>query len=138
MELAGPASAVGINTGNLIDEEGTAFSFPVKVKLTNPFLGEDCYVGSDSSPVVVNYTTGSAGELRGKAGGFTSEHEGEILVIAGDTLVNDSFVSPGVEGCGVEGGADAAVDSALGLPSASGNSSVLNGVLRVASAEIVP
>ena len=138
VELAGPASAVKISTENLIEEHGTAFSFPVKVKLSNPFLGEHCYVGSDSSPVVVNYTTGPAGELRGKAGDFSSEHEGDILVISGDTLVNSSFVSPGVEGCGVEGGADAAVDSALGLPAATGNSSVLNGVLRVASTEIVP
>jgi hypothetical protein len=31
----------------------------VKVRLENPFLGSECYVGSNSSPVVLNLTTGT-------------------------------------------------------------------------------
>ena len=50
--------------------------------------------------------------------------------------MSSTFGAPGVEGCGVEGGADAAMDAALGLPSASGNSAVLNGRLLLTSDEI--
>jgi hypothetical protein len=42
-----------------------------------------------------------------------------------------------VLGCGVEGGADEAINSALGLPSASGSMAILNGVLRASSEEEV-
>ena len=53
-----------------------------------------------------------------------------------DTLVNASFASPGVEGCGVGGGADAAIDSALGYPSPSGqNLTILNGTLTLTTAQ---
>jgi hypothetical protein len=137
VELAGPAEQIHLNLSHQLEEEGTAFVFPVKVKLSNPFLGENCYVGSDSSPIKVPFTTGQDGELHGKLGLLTTEHEGGVLVIWGDTLVSSSFSAPGVEGCGVEGGADEAVDSALGLPSATGNTSVLNGVLRLAGSEEV-
>ena len=135
VELAGAAEQIHLNLDHQLEEQGTAFVFPVKVKLSNAFLGENCYVGSDSSPIKVPFTTGQDGELHGKLGVLTTEHEGGVLVIWGDTLVSSSFSAPGVEGCGVEGGADEAVDSALGLPSATGNTSVLNGVLRLGGSE---
>ena len=137
VELAGPVSAVQVNVGNLLNEEGTAFSFPVKVKLNNPFFGSSCYVGSDSTPIVVDFTTGKSGEFQGKNGStITTGRNGFILTVHTDTLVNNTFASPGVEGCGIEGGADAAINAALGLPSPSGhNVSVLNGTLKLATAE---
>ena len=49
-ELAGPASAIELNKLNLFFGEGTALSLPLKIKLSNPFLGEDCYIGSDERP----------------------------------------------------------------------------------------
>ena len=126
-----------MNVSALLGEEGTAFSFPVKVKLSNPFFGNSCYVGSDASPIVVEFTTGTSGELKGKSGSsLTEDKNGFVVTIRTDTLVNNAFASPGVEGCGVEGGADEAIDSALGLPSPGGhNLSVLNGTLKIATAE---
>jgi hypothetical protein len=47
VELAGPVERLQINLGAIIGEHGDAFVFPVKVKLSNPFLGEHCYVGSE-------------------------------------------------------------------------------------------
>jgi len=135
VELAGPAEQIRLYPGNLLAEEGTAFRFAVKVKLSNPFLGEECYVGSNEAPITVPFSTGSSGPLKGKIGRIVFENGGESLVIWGDTLVASEFESPGVHGCGVEGGADEAVDSALGLPSATGNASVLNGVQRLTGAE---
>ena len=49
VELAGPASGIIVNIENLLEGEGIAFHFPVKVKLTNPFLGPECYVGSNTT-----------------------------------------------------------------------------------------
>jgi hypothetical protein len=137
VELAGPAEQIVLSLANQLSEEGVAFVFPVKVKLSNSFLGDSCYVGSDASPIKVPFTTGQDGELHGKAGQFVGESNNSIIAIWGDTLVSSSFSTPGVEGCGVEGGADEAVDSALGLPSATGNTAVLNGVLKISGAETV-
>src|SRR5271166_209797 len=46
-ELAGPPSSVKVDRANLLAETGTAVTLPIKVKLDNPLLGENCYVGSD-------------------------------------------------------------------------------------------
>jgi len=134
VELAGPATNIKLDLAALLEGVGTAFSFPVKVKLGNKFFGDNCYVGSDEHPIVVNFTTGTAGELQGKLGNLSFNPEGTILTVWGDTLVASGFASPGVENCGVEGGADAAMDAAIGLPSAS-NTSVLNGVLKQTGSE---
>jgi hypothetical protein len=138
VELAGSPFGLELNENNLFDEEGVAFGFPVKVKLSNPFLGEHCYVGSDEHPVFVEFTTGQSGALHGKTGQATGNDAGLILTIHNDTLVNETFAAPGVEGCGVEGGADEAVDSALGLPSPAGsNVAIINGTFRQAGREEV-
>ena len=137
VELAGPASAIQVSATNLLEESGPAFTFPVKLKLSNPFLGPECYVGSNASPISVAFTTGTSGTLQGKNGSkIKGDRNGYILTVPTDTLVNNTFASPGVEGCGVEGGADAAVDAVLGLPSPSGqNIAVLNGTLKLSTAE---
>jgi hypothetical protein len=136
VELAGPSSAIQVNVGHLLEEDGTAFSFPVKLKLSNPFLGSNCYVGSNTSPIVVEFTTGKSGELEGKNASTLKQGRNGILTAYTDTLVNETFASPGVEGCGVTGGADEAINSAFGLPSLAGhNIAVLNGTLKLATAE---
>ena len=121
VELAGPATSIVLNERHLLDLEGTAFAFPVKVRLSNPFLGGSCYVGSDEHPVVVEFTTGTTGALKGKLDTTTTNRAGTILTLGNTTLVSNSFAVPGVEGCGVEGGSDEAVNSKLGLPSPEGN-----------------
>ena len=59
VELAGPATAIKLNAENLITQSGTAIQMPVKVKLDNRLLGSNCYIGSNSSPMVLNLTTGA-------------------------------------------------------------------------------
>ena len=58
-ELAKPASASASAPNNLICEEGVALQLPVKVKLSNVFLGSSCYVGSEADPIILNLTTGT-------------------------------------------------------------------------------
>jgi hypothetical protein len=72
--------------------------------------------------------------------------EGNILDISGTKLVNNTFASPGVQGCGKvistesgpPWGANAAMNSALGLPSPSGsNTTELIGNLAQAGSHAV-
>lgn len=140
-ELAGPASNVTLNTENLIGEKGTALSLPVKLKLGNPFLGEHCHGGNNRHPIVLELTTGETSPpkpnkpIKGKSGSIGEEEEGEILVISRDSLVNNSFAAPGVEGCGlIPLLVDPLVDLAMGVPAPAGhNTAILNGTLRLSS-----
>jgi len=40
IELAAPASSIGIDVQDLIEAEGTALALPVKVKLSNGFSAQ--------------------------------------------------------------------------------------------------
>ena len=59
VELAAPASAIKLSVVNELFGTGTALSMPVKVKLSNPFLGSNCYIGSNSNPITLNLTSGT-------------------------------------------------------------------------------
>lgn len=145
-ELAAPASSIGLDTENLIEETGIALSLPVKVKLSNPFLGENCYIGSNSHPVVIEFTTGTTSPpppnkpIKGKAGTLEGEDEFLLIRLKNNSLVNNSFAAPGVEGCGgiFSFLIDPAVNAELGTPSAAGtNTAILNGTLETANANAV-
>jgi hypothetical protein len=145
-ELAAPASSIGIDEGNFINETGTALSLPLKVHLENPFLGSSCYIGSNSSPVVVNLTTGTTSPpppntpISGTRGTVEIKGAGEILVLRNNSLVNNSFAAPGATGCGGLFAflIDPIINAKLGLPSVAGhNTAVLTGTLEQAGAEAV-
>lgn len=144
-ELAAPASSIGININNLLAEEGTALSLPIKVHLENPFLGSSCYIGSNSKPVNLPLTTGTTSPpapnkpISGSRGELGFE-EGGIIAIKNNKLVNNSFAAPEAEGCGglFSFLIDPIVDSKLGIPAAAGhNTAILEGTLRNASAAAV-
>jgi hypothetical protein len=140
VELAKPASAIKVNVNNLINEEGTALGLPTKVKLSNPILGNNCYLGSSSSPVQINFTTGTSGKLTGALGELSFNESFTLATIKGGRLVNNTFTAPGVSGCGgiFSIFVDPLVDSILGVPSGAGaNSAVLEGVLQTANAAAV-
>ena len=139
IELAAPASDIYLNEGNLEAEMGTALTLPVKVKLENPLLGSECYIGSNASPIVVPLTTGTSGSLKGKLGTVGSRAEGQILVISNNTLVNNTIAVPGVTGCGGVFAPilDKVIDAKLAIPAAAPtNKVILNGTLEQTSAEL--
>jgi hypothetical protein len=145
-ELAKPASAIGISTNNLINETGIALSLPVKVKLDNPLLGSACYIGSESSPVTLNLTTGTTSPpepnkpLSGKVGKLTFKDEFNFVEITENTLVDNAFSAPAASGCGglLAPVLDPIIDLKLGLPSPAGkNTAIQNNTLREAVAEAV-
>ncbi len=145
-ELAGPASSIGIDTQDLIEAKGIGLSLPVKVKLSNPLLGESCYVGSDANPISIPLTTGSAKPssshkaATGKPGHAQFKDEYNLVTIKEDSLLNDSFAAPRAEGCGgiLSFLIDPAVNAELGVPLAAGrNEAILNVTLRDANASAV-
>ena len=145
-ELAAPASHIKLSTENLLFETGTALSLPLKIKLGNAFLGESCYVGSNTAPIVIDFTTGTTSPpapnkpIKGSAGTFEANEEFTLITLNGGKLVNNSFAAPAAKGCGgiLSFLIDPAVNAALGLPAAAGhNTAVLEGKLSTANAEAV-
>jgi hypothetical protein len=147
LELAKPATDIRISENNLAGEEGVALEMPVKVHLENPFLGSSCYVGSSSSPLLWKLTSGTTSPpapnkpITGKGGEGELLEEGRILVLKGNTLVDNAWSAPGASGCGgflVELLLDPIINAAAGLPAAAGhNSAILNNTINVASAAAV-
>ncbi len=79
---------------------------PIKVHLTTPsgVLGNNCYVGSVSSPINLNLITGTTSPpapnkpIKGKAPEAIFESSGLIKFLNG-TFVDNSFSAPGASGC---------------------------------------
>ena len=99
------------------------------MKLSSPLLGEGCYIGSNAHPIVISLTTGttarssSHGPLAGKPGHAQFKDEYNLVTLAEDSLVNDSFPAPRVDAAAAALLAflvDPAIDAELGLPVAAG------------------
>lgn len=124
-----------------------ALGLPVKVKLENPLLGNECYIGSSTEPIILKLTTGTTKPpppntpITGKIGKLESNAEGSILTIKGNTLVDNLFAVPVAKGCGgkaFESLLDPIINAKLGLPSPAGNNTaILNNTLKQATAEVV-
>jgi hypothetical protein len=143
LELAKPASEIQISEFNLEIEEGLALKLPVKVHLENPFLGSSCYVGSSSSPLIWNLTTGETAppgpntSIKGTSGLFEGKEEDEIIAIAGNELVENAWSAPEATGCGgiLSFLVDPVINGILGLPAKAGaNTAILKNNLDIASA----
>lgn len=136
MELAGPASSVKLNLINILLQQGTGLEMPVKVKLSNPFLGSNCYIGSNSSPIRLKLTTGTTSPpppntpITGTPGELGGIDGGKIVYNKNNRLVDNSFAVPGANGCGglFSFLVDPFVESIVGVPSPAGtNTAILEG-----------
>jgi hypothetical protein len=143
VELVGGASAVNLSLAALATGSGTALGLPVKVKLSNPFLGSNCYVGSNSNPVKINFTTGTTAPpppntpIKGNPGLLGSIDNNALAYLKNNKLVDNSFASPGANGCGglFSFLVDPFVDSILGTPSPAGtNTAILEGTNYIGDA----
>ncbi len=146
-ELAVPAGSIGLNEKNIETEKGVGLLLPVKVKLENPLLGSECYIGSNSEPIKLELTTGTTNPkapntpIKGKLGTLSDKAEGGILVISNNTLVENNFRAPAATGCGgilLSPVIDPIVNAKIGLPSPEGtNTAVLNNQIEQASRLII-
>jgi hypothetical protein len=109
----------GLDTENLLLEEGAAFRLPLKVKVTSPWLeklgGGPCYIGSDAHPIMQHLTSGDAG----RAGSLGFNDAGTNIEISDSKLVDVGWhieEASGASGCGgseYETFVDNALDKAL-------------------------
>lgn len=124
-QLAGAASDIRLFLGF----EVSTVRIPVKVKLSNPILGSDCYIGTNRNPVQVSLTTGTTNPpapnrpIRGSQGRISFE-EG-ALIFRETVSVDNAFSIPGATGCGLLGVLNPIVNLKLGLPSAGGNNTMI-------------
>lgn len=158
VELAEPANDAIISEYDLLSEEELATQLLVKIHLENPFLGSSCYIGSNSSPIVWNLTTGATEATWEHGFNFEEEqrlvpapnksivgtsgvsHEIRVIVggvaasfsaaLTGAQLVANAWAAPGATGCGgtLAPIIDPLVNAATGLPSPAGRNTVKNDV----------
>jgi hypothetical protein len=146
VEIAGPVSGVKVTLANALFQEGAAFNLPVKVKLSNPFLGSNCYLGSNSNPIKLALTTGTTSPpgpnkpISGSRGALSEPAFG-VLALKANKLVDNSFSVPGASGCGgilFSWAVDPLVDSIVGTPSAAGsNTAILEGTTYLGNAFVL-
>lgn len=133
LELAAPATSIKLNTENFLFEEGIAVEIPVKVKLENRLLGNNCYVGSTANPMILRFTTGLTSPpppnqpMHGTAGTISFNETGILAIISGARLVDNSLAIPKVSGCGgaLAPFVDPLVNSLMGLPSPAGRNTAI-------------
>ena len=135
VELARPATEIVLSEGNLAFQEGRALTLPVKVHLENPFLGSTCYIGSSSSPIMWNLTTGTTKPpapntpISGSSGTLELIEKEELAVFNKVKLVDNAWSAPGASGCGgfgVELSLNPIINASVGVPAAAGkNTSIL-------------
>jgi hypothetical protein len=131
-ELAGPASAVLLSQTAVLSPGRSglyglepAVVLPLKVHLQNELLGENCYVGSDEEPILLQlFNTGQPEK-------FEQPAKGKILKLNHLTISDKSFSVPAAKGCGsglTESLVTTLVNDDVGLPSPAGeNTAVMSG-----------
>jgi hypothetical protein len=121
---------------------GTSYAqLPIKVHLENStgVLGKNCYVGSSSSPIVLNLITGTTAPpapnkpITGIAPTPVFDEALEIQTLLNGRYVDNSFAAPGASGCVltlfgfIPISINGLVNTQSGLPSAAGkNETVQN------------
>jgi hypothetical protein len=139
-ELAGSAS---VNATDLLEGHGQAAGLPLKVKLDNAALGSSCYVGSSAEPVALSLTTGTTKpplpnkSISGNPGTLSIPADGNLVHVAGVSLVDNAFAAPGANGCGaVPLLFDPLVNNSAGLPAAAGtNTAIMDGYVEAVEAK---
>ncbi|GGU32119.1 hypothetical protein GCM10010259_23330 [Streptomyces daghestanicus] len=128
VESAGAPYAFNQTAGIVTGEPIVAI--PVRIHLENPLLGSNCYIGTQSKPIVLrpqNLTFPEFG-MTFFDGDGTRADDGEMsrINLTGSTQNDSTFAVPGASGCGLGllGIIDAAVNLKTGLPSAAGKNSL--------------
>lgn len=134
LELARPASQIIVNEQNLAFQGGTALQLPVKVHLENPLLGSSCYIGSSTTPLYWNLTTGTTSPpagtapISGSAGTLVVSEGGALAEYQNAKLVDNAWSAPEATGCGgwpAEYILDPIINASVGVPSAAGKNAAI-------------
>lgn len=113
--------AVGLPEINLLSLK---IDMPVRVKLSNPLLGDNCYLGSADDPINLHLAPKSPDDM-GEFTSVGSRYPGVPgTLIAGAINVDNDFAVPSATGCGLLGSLNWFVNARAHTPSASGNNSL--------------
>jgi hypothetical protein len=128
--------ALAQSAGAITNFQLVSWTQPIKFRLINPLLGNNCYIGLNGTPAVLNpQLTINSGTIVNDPD--PAAHPDTSVIVANATASDTTFAAPGVTGCGPGGVANIAVDEALnasaGLPAASGNSLTLTGAFDIAA-----
>ena len=143
LELAKPASEIRISENHLAEAEGVALKLPVQLHLENPFLGKSCLVGSSSSPIKWELTSGVTSPpkpnepITGTAGEVEFLEGARILKLKNAELVDNAWSAPTASGCGgiLSFLVNPIINAQIGLPSAAGkNTAKLKNTIYEATA----
>lgn len=140
LELAKSATDIRISENHLAEGEGIALKMPVKVHLENPFLGKSCFVGSSTTPINFELTSGVSGSLTGKVGEVEFLEEARILKIKNNELVDNKWAAPVASGCGgiISFLVNPIINGQIGLPATSGkNAAILKNTVMTTTADAV-
>ncbi len=146
IELAGPPSSVRVSFNHAFYSEGTVLEEPLRIKLTNQLLGENCHIGSASDPIHVQATESTTSPplpnkpIEGHFGALELFEEGQGVHVYGNSVVDNSVAIPAASGCGGSLAQlfDRAIDAKVGLPSPPGHSTViLNNTLELLKGSLV-
>jgi len=144
----GPAQANLINASfPPPDGDATVIQLPIRIHLQNPFLGNTCYIGSASHPILLKLVANTTSPpppntpISGVPAVLsfldTTNPDGQILMAQNGTLVDNSFAVPAAQGCGntllpipiitpiLQGIITAAVNLKEGLPAAAGKNTAI-------------
>lgn len=126
---------------------GATVDLPIRVRLVNPVLGNNCFVGSPSNPIVLKLTQGVTSPpppnqpIVGAPPKKQEFHpEKQIATLLESEVVDNSFAAPGANGCTltlfgfIPVSINGLVNTASGLPSPAGN----NETRQVMDIEITP
>ncbi len=144
IELAGIPET---NRGNILFQEGTGVEAPIMIKGENKWLselGDVCYIGSETNPIVQHLTSGSStspltGEtIKGEVFPISFFHEYTDVAVP-SILVDNTYPVPGASCTGPYATYIAAtLDKEFGIPAVAGASKTeLKGILYNADAEEV-
>ena len=106
-------------------------TLPIKIQLQNALLGSNCYIGSDADPILLHPAVTDVFNIKASQSYFatdgTPNAKGPLFLLeaTGVTEADNSFSVPGASGCGLAGVLDAAINLKVGLPSPSGNNSLV-------------
>ena len=139
VESAGPISDFDLIAG--LSENVPILTLPVKIKLNNPLLGNNCYIGSNENPILLhpaNTDMSGAQALFGQFNHETGEEDpdGEMgyITVSGAVQGDSSFEVPKAKGCGLLNIFDGAINQRVGLPAPAGQSEL---VLNDASTSLI-
>lgn len=123
--------------GPVTNPTGGPIGLPLRIKLDNPLLNDDCYIGSSSNPVQFNLTTGTTDPpppnepISGQQGTLTPDPVlPGVFRSTGAILVDNEFAAPAATNCDLLffGPITALVNHQSGLPSPAGNNETVQEV----------